>query len=381
MLDHGFERDKKVFNVLHVASSLPVGGVETTIYNEIAGYDKTRYRASACCIREGGEISDALARSGFKVTVLNKMQGHGFDVGAIRALCRLIKKEDIHILRTHQYHANLYGRLAGILARVPTMIPSFHNVYDFPRRHKIHRSLINKILAFFSDRLIACSTVVSSDMMKYDRVPSGKVRVIYNTVHEAVFKSTLQKEEARRLLGLPHDETIIGTLGRLDEQKGHRYLIQAVSGLENATVAIAGDGPLLSELRGLSGSLNSRINFLGMIKPEQVPAFLRALDIFCFPSLWEGFGIAVAEAMAAGLAIVASDIPPLREVLGGTGLLVPPANAAGLRTALERLISNDALRESLQARARERSSLFSIEKYIAAYESLFEELLLQKGML
>lgn len=371
----------KVFNVLHIASRLPVGGVETMILNEIRGYNKDRFNVTVCCLKEGGEIADELIKEGYDVKILHKMNRHGFDIGTLIALYRFITTRNIHIIRTHQYHANLYGRLAGVLAKVPVKISTFQNVYDFPRKPKLHRSILNYILSFCSDVLVACSNAVASDMIKYDKVRPHKIKVIYNGLNIDKFNSPYTRNEARKLLNLPGDEIIIGSVGRLDEQKGHHYLIEASAKLKDHTLAIAGDGPLQEELKNQATRSNTKVLFMGMMMPEEVPIFMRALDIFCFPSLWEGFGIAIAEAMAAGLPVIATDIAPLREVVGNAGIIVTPGDSTKLTKALKMLIDDPSLRDTLAQKAKDRAETFSIDNSVKAFEGLFESALSRKGLL
>ena len=373
--------NNKVFNILHVMTSLQVGGAENMLYKIVTSYNPDKFKVSICCISEGGEIADKLRENGYDITILTRMKGHGFDLRAVVGLYNLIKSRNIHILRTHQYHPNLYGRIAGALARVPVILPSFHNLYEFPDTPKFHRRIFNWLLSFHSDFLVAVSNSVASDIRRFDWVSNEKIKVMSDSIDTKEFNTNLNQREARRLLGLPDDQLIVGTVGRLDKQKGHRYLIEAASGLQGVCLAIAGGGPLLGELKRYSDKLKRNIIFTGMMMPEKVPLFLRAIDIFCFPSLWEGFGIAVAEAMAAGLPVVASDIPPLREVLGDAGIFVPSGNAVELREALKRFIDNVSLRESYSRNAKERAEIFSIENYIKSFEHLCEELLQQKGLL
>ncbi len=373
--------EKRVFNILHVVTRLPVGGVENMLLKVVKGYDGRRFNVRVCCLKEGGEIADELEAAGYTVEILHRMKGHGFDWGAVSALYRLIKREDIHILRTHQYHANLYGRIAGTLARVPVMIPSFHNLYISPKSPKIHRRIINYLLGLTSDALVAVSTSVASDMIRYDRTRPGKIRVIHNGVALSEFNGAPSLQEARRALDLPLDTTIIGSAGRLTEQKGHRYLIEAVSGFRGCCLAIAGDGPLREGLQELARRSGVNCIFTGRLSPGTMPLFMRSLDIFCFPSLWEGFATTIIEAMAAGLPVVASDIPPHREVIGEAGILLPPRDGNELSKTLKGLIDTPPLRESLSRRAVERARLFSIEKTTKAYEELFEEILSRKGCL
>lgn len=370
----------KKFNVLHVVSRLPIGGVENMLLREVQGYNKERFNASVCCIKEGGKIADELERSGYKVEVLSKMKGHGFDWSVIRALYRIIKRDNIQILRTHQYHANLYGRFAGILANVPVIIPTFHNLYRSPNKPKLHRRFLNYLLSFFSDVLVPVSGSVASDMIKFDWANRKKVRTIYNGIVIEDYNIALSKQKARRILNLPPNCTIIGTVGRLTAQKGHRHLIEAASKLRDNCFVIAGDGHLMEELKNLSSYFKVNCIFMGSISPENIPLFLRSLDIFCFPSLWEGLPVALIEALAAGLPIVASDILPHIEVLGNAGIFSASGNIESLRAAIKALIDNPPLMEDLGKKAKERAKIFSMENTIKAYEELFENILRKKEL-
>lgn len=370
----------KVFNILHVMTKMPVGGVENMLVKVVRGYNKERFNVRVCCIKEGGEAADLLIKEGCQVDILNRMQGHGFDWGAVSAIYKTIKKQDVHILRTHQYHANLYGRIAGVLARVPVIIPSFHNLYVSPDKPKFHRRTINYILSFFSDALVTVSEVIALDVRRYDRVCPDKIRVVHNGIELETFTDTLSKEESRDILKLPRENILIGNVGRLTDQKGHEYLIKAASGMSNVTIAIAGDGPLKNDLKELAAKVRCNCIFLGRLKPEEVPIFLKALDIFCFPSLWEGMPSALAEAMAAGLPVIASDIAPNREVLGDAGILVTSEDEDALTKEISKLLEDANLRTELSAKSKMRANNFSIEKTVHAYEDLFEELIRRKKL-
>lgn len=373
---------QSIFHVLHVVSRLPVGGVENMLLKVVNGYDKKRFRASVCCIQSGGEIADELRRQGYRVEVLNRMQGHGFDIGAIRALCEFIKKEKIHILRTHQYHANLYGRIAGILTGVPVIIPSYHSRYVSPNRPKLHRRLINLMLSLFSDALVAVSGAVASDILSFDRVSKDKVRVIHNGIMLDDYLQETDRQAMRKKFSLPSESLLIGSVGRLKPEKGHSLLLQAVSmARHKMAVAIAGDGPLRHNLEDQAKRQGLNVFLPGMLPPSEVPNFLKALDIFCFPSLWEGMPSALIEAMAAGLPVISSDIPAAREILGDCGVLVPVNDVAALSAAIDEVADGAGLRDELIKKGRKRCLSFSLGLTVEKYQMLFDELLMKKGLL
>ncbi len=373
------DQNSNVINVLHVVTILNVGGVEKTVYEEITGYDKKRFRGSVCCIKEGGEVAEALIRRGTDVEILHKMKGHGFDWGVIKELYRLIRKHNIHVLRTHQYHPNLYGRIAGFFAKVPVIIPTFHTPYVSPGKPKFHRRIINYVLGFASDALVPVSAAVATDLKKYDGTDPGKIRVITNGIKAGDFDVQMSKQEAREIYGLPSECTIIGCVARLTEEKGHRYLIEAVSGIEGVCIAFAGKGPLMDDLRDAAGRANVNCFFTGELDYERIPGFLKSLDIYCSPSLWEGFGIALIEAMAAGLPVIASDLPSHREISGNACMLFTAGNSAELRKFLSMLLNDSSLKSALIEKAKERVPLFSLEKTVQSYQELIEGILKRKN--
>jgi len=361
----------KIFNVLHIISRLPVGGVENMLLKVVKGYDRSRFNPVVCCIKEGGDIADELIKAGIKVYILHRMKGHGFDWKAIRDIYRVIKKENIHILRTHQYHANLYGRIAGILAGVPVIIPSFHSSYISPAKPKLHRRIINHILSYWSNILVAVSNTVADDIIKYDHVSHKKIIVINNGIDLETFQPRISKKEARRKFGIPDENIVVGSVGRLKEEKGHEVLIKSVEKINDVTVAIAGDGPLKNHLIEMAKRRGIRCIFTGQIMPRDIPIFLRALDIFCFPSLWEGMPSALIEAMAAGLPIITSNIPIIKDIIGDAGLLVSPADVDAIAKMIDLLLKDPLKRERFGRLARKRAMQFSIKNTIKAYESLF----------
>lgn len=369
------------FKILHLITTLSTGGVENMLYKIVTRYDRERFLPIVCCIKSGGEVAERLKEEGIKVIILERMKRHGFDWIAVKEVYRILKKHSIHILRTHQYHANLYGRIAGALAKTPVIVPSFHNLYESPERPKLHRRLINRILVRWSDRIVAVSEAIARDIVRFDRVRLEKIKVIPNGVVLEDFSINLDKVNARKEFGFPDNGFIIGSVGRLTPQKGHEYLIRAVTGMKNLIIAIAGDGPLKEKLSGLAKELGVKCFFTGTIPQERIPFFLKSLDLFCFPSLWEGMPSALIEAMAAGVPIIASDIKPNADVLMDSGILFKPGDVSALRNSISRLSSSNSLRENLSRSALEQAQRFSIDNTVKEYERLFFEILREKKLL
>jgi len=165
-------------------------------------------------------------------------------------------------------------------------------------------------------------------------------------------------------------------------QKGHKYLIAAIDTIAETGIpvhlALVGDGPLRPNLLQQSSEIGwgSRVHFLG--KRFDVPNVMAAFDVFVHPSLWEGFGIVLLEAMALGLPIVASDVCAIPDIVsdGQTGLLVPPGDSHGLAAAIIRLYRDRKLAKGLGQAGRSRlAQHFSLDEMVRKMIEVYEELL------
>jgi glycosyltransferase involved in cell wall biosynthesis len=218
------------------------------------------------------------------------------------------------------------------------------------------------------------------------RYPS-RVRRVYHGIEPPVTQ-TLEREgqQIRRDLGIGQDAFVVGNVGRLAPQKGQRHLIAAMPLLlervPNAHAVIAGAGDLEEYLRDLALELGAaeRVHVLG--PRRDVPALMHAMDVFAMPSIWEGFGLVLLEAMAAGRPVVASRVATIPEVVldGETGLLVPAGDPLALADALAQLAGDPEGARTMGEAGRERLRLhFSIEKMVGDTEMLYREVLEERG--
>ena len=359
--------------ILHLITRLPIGGAERLLVDVVRRLDPERFESVVCCIQAKGPLADELERAGIAVHCLNRMQSKRFDWRAVRDLVRLLRSERIGLLHSHLYHANLYGRVAARVARVPA-VATVHNVYT---RSKLHRRLLNRMLSRMSARVIAVSEEVRNDLVARDGIDPGRVATIHNGIDLRRVETSLTREQARARLGIPEAAIAIGCVGRLEEQKGHRFLLEACAQLPpTVRVVIAGDGRLRRQLESRAGALGiaPRVAFLG--PRADVAEILRALDIYAMPSLWEGLSLAMLEAMAAGLPLVISDVSGVARAFGGEecGVRVPPGNAAALVSAIGELAQSPERRARLGETARRRvRAEFDIEVMISRLSAVYEE--------
>jgi glycosyltransferase involved in cell wall biosynthesis len=233
--------------------------------------------------------------------------------------------------------------------------------------------------AFFCvSRAVEESWFGDSEVFDPDGPPSRRRHfTIYNGVDVKAFRSPGLAEQTRSLrhqLGLA-DRPVVTVVGRLRWEKGQATLVQAMSEVArevpDAVLLVAGDGPDREVLgrQVAEAGLAGRTVWAGMRSAEQLPAFYGLSTVVAVPSVFEGFGLVAAEAMAAGTPVVASAVGGLREVVedGVTGLLVPPGDAGALAAAVIRVLRDPALGEEMGQRGRDRvRALFSLERFEAS---------------
>jgi len=324
--------------LLYLIVDLPVGGAEIHLLNLIKHLDRDRYSPTVLCIGNNGPIGEEIAKEGVPVTELGLLRKGG-DPRIVKLLREFLRREKISLVHSHLYHANYYGRMAAFREGIPAVC-TIHNTYARP---KVHRRLINRWLARRTARIIAVSRPVRDDIIRYDGVDPSKVVVIPNGVDPGTFDIPLTRVEAREKIGIPAEHFLIGTVGRLEEQKGLQYLVDAVRMLredgKQAFLLVAGSGREEMRLReqATRGGIENAVFFLGARR--DVPELYRAMDVFALSSLWEGGPITLLEAMASGLPVVATPVGFVPEVVrdGVNGFIVPARDPVRLGIALWRV--------------------------------------------
>lgn len=287
-----------------------------------------------------------------------------------------LKREKIDAIVTGLFDANLLGRLAAILARVPVILSYEHNIYEDKKKWQI---LSDQFLALFTKKILVGSTEVLEFTSKQEHLPKSKFKINFNSIPLKFGEVKKSRNEVLLKYGLPENYLYIVTAGSLTVQKGHTYLIDAahqikMEGVTGFKVLIFGNGSLKEKL-------SDQIKELGLVEEVKLMGFaptedIMALgDIFTLPSLWEGLSIALLEAMDAKCPIVATKVSGTNEVIvdGESGLLVDSRDAHQLSEAFQRLISDTVLKQRLAMRAHEVVKKFSIEKNVKVIENLIIE--------
>lgn len=237
---------------------------------------------------------------------------------------------------------------------------------------------LEKFAALFCDKIITVSESQREEMLRIKLTDPSKVITIENGVDINKFGNNgFDIFKKRQELGLNNGSVILGSVGVLNESKGHCYLIQAVSeiikeGLD-VSLIIAGEGILRKELEALSDKLglNGRIKLLGF--REDIPQILSLMDIFVFPSLWEGMSLALLEAMASGLPVISTEVHGAIDLVrDNKGILVKRKDVSGLVKAIKYLVSNaDEAKRMGKAAQRLIHNNYTLERQISKIENLY----------
>ena len=229
--------------VLHLLAAMPVGGAEDLVAAIVQGLDPQRFAVSVATLGAPGPVGQELRARGYEVVSL------GLDIkrtSAWRIACavrRRLQADRPDILHTHLYHPNLYGRLGALGLGLPGVVAAVHNSYS---RVKFHRRLWNFLLGWATDRVLVGSAQVWQDVRRYDGVPASRLVLMPYGIPLAELNPQLSRQEARERLGLSGEDLVIGAVGRLEEQKGHKYLVAALPELHrqipDLAVLIIGDG-------------------------------------------------------------------------------------------------------------------------------------------
>ncbi|MGE5237358.1 MAG: glycosyltransferase [Chloroflexota bacterium] len=372
--------------VLHLYQNSQVGGIQLQLLSLFNAYDRDVLTPLFCCLGPKLGIVPEMERLGVEVIALNRVRYSRFSPGIIMELYRVMKERGIHVLRTHKYRSNFYGRVAAFLARVPVVIASEHNIYQ-DKELRVTRRVVNKVLSLVCDKIVAVSEAIREDIVRYDRVAPSKVIIVRNGVDVAKFKAEGSYRDIRKEFGIDRNDFLIGFVGRLVSNKSLPNLVRAFSALRAkawpVTLLIVGEGSMMEELKSMARQdrVTDSVIFTGIRR--DIPDILSALDVFVLPSVNEGLPNALLEAMAMGKAVVASEVAGVPEVVepGVTGVLVPMEDHSALEKALSRLFEDRGLAACLGRAAREAvEKEYSINATAARWHTLYCSLLEQKGV-
>ena len=327
---------------LHIITGLGVGGAEQQLRLLL------RHLPAQCdvvTLTNPGPVAAGLAADGVRVIHLG--MGSNRDLGALPRLTRLIRTGGYDLVHTHLYRACLYGRIAARLAGVRAVVATEHSIGDSVLEGRPLTAGVRG-LYLAGERLGRATVAVSptvAERLRHWGVPGARIRVIPNGIDAPRFRfDEVARKEARMHYGLPEDAYVVGGVGRLAPGKRFDLLLRALSRLPgDVRLLLVGGGPEETTLRRTARALGIADRVVLTGERPYLPSprndapglvdLLSAMDVLASPSPQEAFGLAVVEALAAGLPVLyascpaVEDLPPdaapgARRVTGGTGAYV-----------------------------------------------------------
>jgi sugar transferase (PEP-CTERM/EpsH1 system associated) len=370
--------------VAHLVSHLRGGGLEQCVVNLSNRLADDGWRPFIFCMQMSGDLERKL-RDGVSVQSLNKSPGN--DLRLPWRLATLFKRERIDIVHCHNWATLLEGLIAARLAGVRAVVHTQHGLdYGFDASRSYLRDRARLLLKRLASRglghVVAVSQEVRETVVTDWRMPGERVSVIHNGIEPPPEAPTREERAARRAeLGLSPFDLVIGTVGALRPVKDHSMLLQAFArvlrDLPGARLVLVGNGPSRADLEAEAArlGLGPAVQFTGW--RSDASTLLPLMDVFALSSLSEGISLAVLEAMAAGLPVVATRVGGNPEIVedGVNGLLVPASDPQAMAQALLGLARDPRRRQALGAGGRVRASAFTLARMVEGYQEMYASVL------
>lgn len=320
-----------------------------------------------------GWMTERAEHDGLPVWVVPQKQG--LDPLWIPRFARRLRRERVDLLHTHEFTMNVYAGIASRLAGIPS-VATLHGRHWVERGGR--RTFSYQILSRLGVPIVAVSNDLADFLAVRSHVPRTAIAVVHNGIPVPPALPGSERERRRREtrveLGIRADLPLLLAVGNLYAVKDHATLLRAAARLAGVQVAIAGRGPEERPLRTLARELRlgDRLHLLGL--RDDVDHLLAAADVFVHPSRDEGLPVAILEAMAAAIPVVATRVGGIPEAVvdGDTGIAVAPGDPVALAEKLQELLGATELSSMLGARGRARvAAEFSIVRMLARYQAIY----------
>lgn len=370
-------RQQKI-KVLEVIRQGKIGGGESHVLDLVASLDKSKFDVSVLSFT-GGQMIQALEEMGIPAHVIASEKA--FDLAVWHKVKTLIRKEQVDIVHVHGTRANTNILWAARSLRIPVI----YTIHGWSFHEGLHPLMKKARIAAekFITRRVQMNICVSDSNKQTGLDAFGRFHavVIKNGVNLRKFDPAGHYPDVKAAYGIPAERLVIAYVARMTYQKDPVSMIRSFAkALEKEpamTLLMIGEGELKQAAMDAVQELGITGNVIFDRFRQDVPAVLHAADIYCLPSLWEGFPIGVLEAMAMGKAVVASDVDGTREAVENdvNGLLVPAGNTEAVAAAITRLAKDRTLRMRLQQRAISTiQSTFDVAGVTRRIENIYEQL-------
>lgn len=360
--------------LLLIANHLNVGGISSYLLTLAGGLKQKGHQVYLAS--SGGQLEDKFIQSGIRLIKLpldTKSEISPKIIFSFWKLKKIARQLNIDLIHSHSRTTQVLGCLLGQALAKPHIF-TCHGFFK--------AKLFRRIFGCWGQKIIAISQQVKEHLMTDFKLVDNQINVVHNGIDTKNFGDFSPRANLRAKLGIAQADFLVGIIARLSDVKGHTYLVQAlplvIKNFPNTKLLIIGQGKtseaLIKQVRGLR--LEDSVEFIPEAKNTK--DWLAAMDVFVMPSLQEGLGLALMEAMAQGLAVAGSSVGGIKTLIRDqeNGLLVAPADALALAGAINTLLGDFSLRRSLGARAREFiKQNFSQEEMVDKTEIVYQQAL------
>jgi glycosyltransferase involved in cell wall biosynthesis len=374
----------QAMRVMFLSTSMGMGGADKQLLSAAQLMHAQGHDVCIVSLTELGPMGLEARSQGIRTESLDMRRGVPDPRGLIR-LIRLVRAWKPDVLHSHMVHANLMARAVRVFARVPVMVSTIHNIYEggplWMAAYRISNGLV--------DHMTIISEAAADRFVNERIVPRELLTCVPNGVDTERFRQVAPetREALRASIGV-NDRFVWLAVGRFEIAKDYPNMLHAFAQVcqrdSNAVLLLVGHGSLQQETESLAQSLGlgDRIHFLGV--RSDVPEVMAAADGYVMSSAWEGMPIALLEAAAAGLPIVATRVGGNHEVVrdGESGFLVPPRDSEALGQAMLRLMEQTPeRRREMGERGREHVRVhYGLGRVVERWQDLYRQVSVRKGL-
>ncbi len=362
--------------IAQIVHSLEIGGMERVAMYLATRVDRARFRPLVVCLTVRGDFADAIEAAGVEVVALGK--GPGVDLRLPFRLARILRERNVRIVHAHNSGPWFTGGLARLIGGLDGAVVTDHS-RPYPEKWTVR--CVERVLAH-AVRVVSVSEDNRQLLHQHIGIPLAKIRVIPNGVEAPSPPSPERLADLRREFGIDGRDVIGVCVARLEAQKAHEVLIDAVKSVADRGVPLrvlcVGMGSREDELRALAAQkgVGDRVLFVG--KRIDATDLLFLADLFVLSSDWEGLPMSVLEALGVGLPVVGTRVGDMELAVKDSvnGFLCPPRDWAALADALETLANDAERRRAMGAAGRDLFAReFHVDRMVERYAAIYEECL------
>ncbi len=378
--------DKRI-KVLLLIDEAAIGGGQNHVLLLAGGIDKNKFDVIVACEPKGYLVDELQKINIQNISIILKNR---LNPVTLLRMIKLLKSIKPDVLHTHGGTPGFWGRVASKFYKVPAVVHTFHGIHYLTKPMNLKKWIfknIDRYLKIFTDFTICVAEADLTKGLKAKVLKANASGVVRNGIDINIFERIETWKEGRELLNIPADATVVGTIGRLHEQKGYEYLIDAAKHLieENKSIyfLIVGEGELRTNLERQVSSLriSDKVIFAGA--RTDIPRLMTLFDLFVLPSLWEGLPLVLLEAMVSRVPIVATAVDGVMEIIehNQDGILIPPKSSTAIKNGINILLNNKKFATNLTINAYKKvTTEFCSQKMVSGLEDIYINTLSKKHM-